>query len=227
MFSDRAFRITLIISLVVHGAIIFGNPNFGFLPAKNKENPKLEIRYIETPETKALVKAAPLPKKEGLLKIPAKIGVQKTIPQPFSSKENTFVKNNLSFFKQPSFNKPAFVKPDIIAIKKIISFPPIDLEKINNPTYISYYQIVRERIKRCAYQIYTGKETGEVTVSFVISNDGFLVNMRLIEEKSAASAYLKKIAAKSIKDASPFPNFPKELDYPQLSFNLTFTFAIE
>jgi len=42
----------------------------------------------------------------------------------------------------------------------------------------------------------------------------------VVEGKSAASPYLKEIALKSVRDASPFPNFPKELDYEKLSFNV-------
>ena len=126
-----------------------------------------------------------------------------------------------------AFTKPAFVKPDIIAVKKKITLPPIDLDKINNPSYISYYQIVREKIRRAAYQNYTRAEVGEAYLSFLISSDGSLKAMHLIEEKSSPSVYLKEISLRSIKEASPFPNFPKELDYPQLSFNVVISFEIE
>ena len=105
--------------------------------------------------------------------------------------------------------------------------PPVDLDKINNPSYVSYYQIVREKIRRAAYQNYTHTDTGEVYVTFVISNDGYLKASRLVEEKTTAAAYLHDIALKSVKEASPFPNFPKELDYPELSFNVVISFEIE
>ena len=125
------------------------------------------------------------------------------------------------------FAKPSAARLDILAIKKKITLPPIEMNKINNPSYISYYQIVREKIKRAAYQNYTCRETGEITISFVISSDGILKDLRLLEERSSASEYLREIALRSVKDASPFPNFPKELDYPRLSFNLAITFEIE
>jgi len=35
------------------------------------------------------------------------------------------------------------------------------------------------------------------------------------------------VAEKSIFDASPFPAFPKDLDYPELSFNVIISFQIE
>ncbi|MEI6831501.1 MAG: energy transducer TonB, partial [Candidatus Omnitrophota bacterium] len=113
------------------------------------------------------------------------------------------------------------------AIKKKITLPAIEMAKINNPSYISYYQIVREKIRRSAYQNYTHSETGEVYISFIISNDGLIKGVRLVDERSSTNDYLRNIALRSVNDAAPFPNFPKELDYPQLSFNIIISFEIE
>jgi TonB family protein len=227
MFSERAFQITLVISLLVHGFILLQNPNLNLFP-KLKGDQKIEVNYVKTPkETETVEKSEASPKKEPLLKLPERITVNKRPPPPFIDKESIFKDNKSITEKDISFAKPAFLKPDIIAIKKKITLPPIELDKINNPTYLSYYQIVREKIKRAAYQNYTGKEVGEVTVSFVILNDGTLTELKLIEEKSNQSLYLREVALRSIKDASRFPVFPKELDYPQLSFHLSITFEIE
>ncbi|MCX5693926.1 MAG: energy transducer TonB [Candidatus Omnitrophica bacterium] len=129
--------------------------------------------------------------------------------------------------KPAGFSKPAFINSEVMAIKKKITLPAIEMSKINNPSYISYYQIVREKIRRSAYQNYTHSVTGEVYVSFIISNDGVVKDVRFVEEKTTVNDYLKNIALRSIRDASPFPNFPKELDYPQLSFNIIISFEIE
>jgi len=134
---------------------------------------------------------------------------------------------NRQIHKPMGFSKPTFVNSQVLAIKKRIALPAMEMAKINNPSYISYYQIVREKIRRSAYQNYTHNETGEVYVSFIISNDGYIKGERLAEDKTSANDYLKNIALRSIKDASPFPNFPKELDYPQLSFNIIISFEIE
>jgi TonB family protein len=104
---------------------------------------------------------------------------------------------------------------------------PVDLNKINSPVYLSYYQIGREKIKRAAYSNYTRAEEGEICISFVVSSDGHISAVKLIEEKSSQSAYLRNIAFRSVQEASPFPKFPKELDYPQLTFNIVISFEIE
>ncbi len=224
--NNKVFQITFFISLIAHGAILWQNPNFNFFP-KDKKETNLEVSYVKRPiESKEPLKTI-TPKREPFLKLSAQVTVENRTPPPFIDKENFFKGVGKVSLSDPGFAKPVFNKPDIIAIKKKITLPPIDINKINNPSYISYYQIVREKIKRSAYQNYTGKEVGEATVLFVISCDGYLKDLRLKEENSRLSTYLRETALKSIKEASPFPNFPKELDYPQLSFNLTITFEIE
>ncbi len=228
MSSDRIFQIAFIISLAAHGVVLFQNLNLSILPKVKKEQ-KIEISYIKEPSKteKDVCLRRAIPRKESFLKISAKITPEFKVPPPFTDKENIFKKTIPAVSQDSIFIKPVFIKPDIIAIKKKISLPPIDLEKINNPAYISYYQIVREKIKRAAYQNYNRNETGSAYISFVISNIGELKNIQLIEEKSSSNQYLKDVALKSISDAAAFPSFPEELDYAQLSFNVIISFEIE
>jgi len=228
MFSNRIFQAALLISFIIHGVILAQNPDFSLnIFQKSKEGKELEISYIrqikeQRPAPKAVVLKRDLP-----MHLPPKITVDKTSLPPSLSKENIIKANLPAASRDKTFAKPSLVKADVLSIKRKITLPPLDTTKINNPSYISYYQLVREKIKRAAYQNYTGTEQGETTISFVISNDGYLRDLRLIEEKSSASSYLREIAVKSVRDAADFPAFPEELDYPQLSFNLAITFEIE
>jgi len=234
MRSDRLFRVTFTISLLTHGAILLQAPSFNpFSPAPKKQ--KIEVRYIkERPQAKSLPKDSskpdlqrPFPKSEPFLKLDSKVVTGSKIPPPYVEQDNPSKATKLLPNRTLGFPKPTFATLELMAIKKRISLPPIEMAKIDNPSYISYYQIVREKIRRSAYQNYTHNETGEVYVSFIISCDGYIKDMRLVEEKTTAGNYLKGIALRSVKDASPFPNFPKELDYPQLSFNIIISFEIE
>lgn len=221
MFSNKVFQIALLASIITHGVILFQNINLPSFSTKQKEE-KLEIRYIEQPKKPKEAPKPIRPKKE-LLSV-------KRPPPPFIDidKENTFKKDKkVGLPDSAPLIKPAFTKPDIIEIKKEITLPPVDIDKIKNTSYLSYYQIVREKIKRTAYQNYTRTEVGEVYLTFVISKDGYLRDIRLIEDKSSSNPFLRDIALRSIKQASPFPNFPKELDYLQLSFNVIISFEIE
>ncbi|MDD5156390.1 MAG: TonB family protein [Candidatus Omnitrophica bacterium] len=228
MFSERLFVTAFLISVAAHGIILFQNPRFViFSPAKNE--PKMEVSYVKPPEEKKSPPAESLKNlnKEPFLKMSAKITADKRTPPPFVDKDKLFSETRTVNSRQGLFTKPEFTKPDIISVKKKITLPAIDADKINNPSYISYYQIVREKIRRCAYLNYARTETGEVYLSFVISNVGDIKQVRIVDEKSSPSPYLREIALKSISDAAPFPNFPKELDYPHLSFNVVISFEIE
>ncbi len=225
MFSDNFFRTAFLISLIAHGVILAQNPNFVIF-SPNKQEQKMEVSYLKNireNKERPTQSLRPL-NREPFLKMSAKITADKRTPPPFIDKDRLFSKTRTINSRQGLFTKPEFIKPDIIAVKKKITLPAVDADKINNPSYISYYQIVREKIRRAAYQNYTRTETGEVYLSFVISAAGDIKGIRIVGEKSSPSLYLREIALRSIGDAAPFPNFPKELDYPQLSFNVVISF---
>lgn len=232
MFSDKVFQAAFIISLLAHSIILFQNPKFNLnIFSLNKKEPNLEVSYIrDLLETKEYPKGIIL-KKDPLLKSSPKISIAKRPPPPFaeSGSEAISKKSKENISERYNFTKPAFMKPDVAAVRKKITLPPLpmNIDKINNPSYISYYQIIREKIRRAADQKYSGTELGKVDLSFLILRDGSLEKLELTEEKSSSSPYLREIASKSIKEASPFPSFPQDLDYNQLSFNVVISFEIE
>lgn len=227
MLLNRTLQIAFFVSFAAHIVVVAQNPGNVFFPQAPKAK-KLEINYIKTAKSssQALKKAAVTPR-EPRLDLSSKINLAKRNPPPFIDREVLSKSSMQSMRKELALDKPALVKPDIIAIRKKVTLPAVDLAKIGNPSYISYYQIVREKIRRSAYQNYNRGDTGEVYITFVISSAGYLVNTRLVEEKSQAADYLKEIALASVRNASPFPKFPQELDYPQLSFNVVISFELE
>lgn len=235
MSSHRILRATLAFSLLTHGAILLQSPHLNPFSPPPKEQ-TIKVRYLKKEELasklipKQLANSSsgmPLSKSDPFLKLDSKIGTANRIPPPYIERENVLKESKAMLDKLPNFAKPTFTSPDPIAIKKKITLPAIEMAKIDNPSYISYYQIVREKIRRSAYQNYTHNETGEIYISFIISNDGLIKGVRLVDERSSTNDYLRNIALRSVNDAAPFPNFPKELDYPQLSFNIIISFEIE
>jgi len=236
--SNRLLRFTFIVSIIAHGALLLQSPNLNpFTPAPKEQ--MIKVRYLKKEDlrAKSLPKALTKPaskrellKSDPFLRLDSKIvagALDNKVAPAYGGRENTLKNTRPLANNSPVFAKPTFSSPEIMALKKKITLPEIEMARINNPSYISYYQIVREKIRRSAYQNYTHNETGEVYISFVISNDGYIKDVHLIEAKTSASDYLKGIAFRSVKDASPFPDFPKELDYPQLSFNIIISFEIE
>lgn len=227
MLANRTLQIALFISFATHAVIVAQNPGYLFFSPQGKTG-KIEVSYIKLPADKPQgAGKTTAPRNEPLLDLSSKISMNKRNPPPFIDREAFSKANMQAIHRELPFDKPALIKPDIIAIKKKITLPQLDLGKIGNPSYISYYQVVREKIRRAAYQNYNRNETGEVYLTFVISNAGYLKEVRLVEEKTQAADYLKEIALTSVRNASPFPSFPKELDYSQLTFNVVISFEVE
>lgn len=212
----------------MHGIILFQRFDFSSIPQQDKERQKngVEVKYVERKEEPKLTVKGELLSKPGPARPAIKIENKKIAPPPFIDKDNVFNSGKKSSVDE-YFTKPSLMKPDMAAGKKKITLPAVGLDKIDNPSYLNYYQIVREKIKRSAYQNYMRTEEGEAYLSFTIYNSGYLGQVKIVEDKSSGSSYLNDIALRSIKDASPFPGFPKELDYPELSFNVVISFEIE
>ena len=227
MSSDRNFQLALIFSLIAHSAIAIKYPALNLLTLAKKPA-MVRISYLKNPPQLTETQKKMLFKKAAQVKLPAQISTfDKNSLIPPENKENLLAGSRQPLPREHPAVKPAIIRPDIMAVKKKITLPPVDIEKMNNPTYVSYYQFVREKIRRAAYQNYTRSETGEIYMAFVISSTGILKEVRLVEEKSSLKYYLRETALRSVRDASPFPEFPKDLNYPQLSFNVIISFEIE
>lgn len=226
MFAEKLLQISIFLSLITHGAILSQSPDF-----KNNAFPKrekaLEVTYLKNAQAPKSAGLGAAPKREPLFKLSPNLSADKRLPPAYIDKEKVFLDKRGLNKQLPDFAKPAFIKSDLPDIKKKITLPPVTLEKINNPSYTSYYQFLREKIKRAAYQNYNSSEVGEVTLAFIVSRAGSLRELRLSEDSFSISPALKEIAARSVKEASPFPTFPKELDYLELPFKLTIIFEVE
>ncbi len=225
--SQKNFQIALMLSLIAHTAVVINYPSLSNL-ALPKKPLMVKISYLKNPPQLTETQKQMLNRRVAQLKLPTQVSVfDKNSLIPPSNKESLLNLSRPKLLHDQAIIKPAVIRPDIIAVKKKITFPPVNIEKINNPTYVSYYQFVREKIRKAAYQNYSRSETGVVYLAFVISSNGILRDVRLIEEKSSVNYYLRETALRSIRDASPFTAFPKELDYQQLSFNVIISFELE
>lgn len=223
---------TLIVSLLLHLFLLSQKSGFNFFRSKKEKQTELKYVKQENPENKTAKVIPSHRDQDQFLRLPSKITVNDEIPPQFSNEEKNDIriKSREIVLAESEANKPAFIKSmdsESAALKKTISLPPIDMDKSGNPSYISYYQIVREKIRRSAYQNHNRNEEGEVYLSFIVSSDGILKAVQVIEEKSRLTPYLRETALRSINQATPFPTFPKELNYPQLSFNVLISFKLE
>lgn len=91
--------------------------------------------------------------------------------------------------------------------------------------YINYYQLIREKIRerlKGHYRNYHGQ--GDVILLFMLNSDGSVAAVDAETALSVKDANLIRVAIASVKEASPFPPFPRELAYPKVAFDLTISF---
>ena len=98
-------------------------------------------------------------------------------------------------------------------------------ESIDKKDYAAYSRIIREKIKEKLRKNYTYNfKEGDVNVFFVLQSDGSLVKLEIDPAASTNDKELIGIASKSVKQASPFPRFPKKLSLSQMIFNIRISF---
>ena len=220
--EDKIFKYALAISLIIHIVILarmsYSNIHFQTNPINSIEvvYPKMAIQNKVVSREKQRMHDM-------------KVNLEKT------TQELTEQKSNLSSFMKDmtkladdlihGSTKPKIAKSD--KAKRKVSVPEIEPKKIKNPLYTKYYQDIRSRIRERAYQNYEQFDAGEVYVTFIIQGDGGLKDIKIIEERTNANQYLRRISIRSVQQASPFPSFPKELKYPELSFNVVISFEVE
>lgn len=210
MFQDKTFQAAIFVSILIHAVLLYQTPPFQV--EINKSLKQLEITYQQMKGLTSEIKA---------LEPQDKIQVVKSIPKDLPSfmKESFNVKN----FKLVQ-DKPKVSKVSSQEKKKVT--PKLDSKMDDNPLYKNYYEMIRDNIKKEAYRNYTKYEEGEVYLSFVISQEGELLDINLFKEKSKASEFLQNIALRSVKNAAPYPKFPAELNYPKLTFNVIISFEL-
>ena len=112
-----------------------------------------------------------------------------------------------------------------------ITLAPMGATKITNPQYLMYNDekvraAISRNIKQRAYHYvnHPDFQSGKVYLTFVLASSGALKQVKIIDDKTFANGYLRKVALRSIKESSPFPPFPEGFDYPEFTFNLLISF---
>lgn len=214
MVQEKILRFALLISCLTHCAIIFFPQNLGIL--QKQETPffkdvkvnyyKLDQKADKRPEL-AVVKSA-------VEKQDVSAEIKKTEKKP-----------TIKIADHKKDKKASDKKIDEIAAEGI-TLPDLPKNFPNRKQYLNYYQIVRERIKFLAYRNYVGDSTGEVFLKFTLDTNGKLLSLQVIDGRSNAKSFLKRVALKSVRDAAPYPAFPKDLTLPKLNFNIIISFEL-
>ena len=97
--------------------------------------------------------------------------------------------------------------------------------KLKDPAFATYYQAIREKIRKAAKRRYEGKrDSGDVSIGFTLFSNGRLKEVSIFRETSQTVSNLRTLAVQSLVDASPFPPFPARFEREQLSCLVVLTF---
>lgn len=132
------------------------------------------------------------------------------------------LKDISKFSRQFKLEKKTSDQIDTVKGRGKIRIPLLKSAKITNVKYLAYIQKIREIIKNKAEEYIESPDLKEqeIYLTFVLESSGLLQEIKVIEEKSNANEYLRDIGLKCIRESSPFPPFPKDINYPELSFNI-------
>ncbi len=207
----KDFSLALIISLICHSLLFFLFQEF-LLNNKILHYNNLEVTYLLSPPKNSLCtsihETKDIDKTQGIISKPYEIN--RLTVDKFSQPE---VKTS-SYKTEKVLNKKAEVKPLVDTGIKI------------TPAYITYYQLLRAKIKR--YVEYPNFSiNGQVYLDFTLGSNGKLKMIKINEEMSSSNVILRTAALESIKKATPFPPFPDELNQDEATFKIIISFQNE
>lgn len=237
MLTDKYFRIALLISVFTHGAVLSPLPGFRFDRPSRSELRQVEIIYYQIKENpKPLQK---ITEAVGQLKPTREVGneAKAAVEAPeegngaFANKEESTQK--LEEPKADAKVEVKEVKPERLEVAKVKvldeNIPePKDLSREEKPIFLDYFQAIREKIRRSTSYPPGARRNlieGSTYLSFVLSNKGKLKEVTV--KKSSGNRLLDQSTIQSIRDACPFPPFPKALKTPHLRLSVQISYQLD
>jgi len=228
--ENRVFSIALSVSLAAH-VVLIAALSYTNLQYSRRIKKNMEVVY-RAQKAVGMKASLPLPDfktlKEQRLMSPKSLAEQELARRLTPNVDKTAIKAGMPKIEVGKLDKAQkqTLKTPAIEGKRQVSVPFIGAEKINNPKYINYHDRIRNKIKSRAYLYIDNPdfEVGEVYVTFVVAASGEVTAVKIIEEKSQANEYLRGVGLRSVKESSPFPPFPDDLKYPELTFNVIISF---
>ena len=229
--SDRLFYFCLITSAIFHLFLVHHlNSKKKVTPQKSTSQIEVTYQQIKTIDSKQsqvdFKKQSKILKEKKQAK-PKNVKLLKKSSDKFPvfSKQ---VKDISKFTKKVSLDKKRMPQIKTLDFERKMSVEFVKSEKITNPGYISYKQTIWEMVRRQALSHENAEDfdEGQVYLTFIVNTDGKLGGVKIIEARTFASTALRNLAYGFVKDSAPFPPFPQDLGYPQLTFNVIISFSL-
>jgi len=204
------WNISFGISFAMHSLILTA-ASFSMFNANNILNDKKELKEIKITVKEIQKKEVSKTKLQN-----RQINEMKLPPPPY-------IKNVVRKLMGEDKERPFLGKAQILEknTEKIIISEKLENSKLkSNPSYMSYYKGLRSKLDAACHKNYTGREHGEVFVSFVLSRDGRLDSVK----GDGNNRELIEVAVKSVKESFPFMPFPPDLEGASYQFDISIYF---
>ncbi len=218
--KNNLFKITFVVSLIFHSLILL--PISAIKNAPEVKRPTF-LTYLKTKVPVRISKNSALhgrdkPKKILTQKkrISKKYSKRSKIQQKRRKTKRKHIKKTANAARQNAIKKPD--NKEIVTKNR-----NPDKLYAKDKLYIDYYKLINERLRQAIiYPQYFSE--GEVLLSFIVTCDGNLISVEVINSDCPDNNNLGTTAVEIIRNASPFPPFPENLRRIQLTFNVVICF---
>lgn len=226
-YSDNLLKRFLLVSLLIHSLFFLSLPRLkaAKFDKVRRHFVNLEVNY------KANLKVEAAPNRKLAETVEKRMDVSKeALKAPSEAKKNlnppAYAKSAGTINKKASLPR---IKTPVIhqkSLSSIVTYPEVSSPFAKNPAYMSYYDVIREKIKAVASLNSPLIAEGEVYLTFILDSNGQLKALKLLDEKSIPDQKLRQLAYEFVEQASPFPPFPNDLKHSQLSFTVIIEFRL-
>ena len=111
--------------------------------------------------------------------------------------------------------------PDTIDLSDLTQLPS------DSVAFVDYFRLLRERIRAAALHRLPDRLTeGEVFLNFTVNADGRITGAHVVEGRSSSQPGLRAASLDSLREAGPFPPFPKTLQREAITFNIIISYEL-
>ncbi|MBU1894922.1 MAG: energy transducer TonB [Candidatus Omnitrophica bacterium] len=193
------FKTALGISILAHTAIIAPYTLKPFMDNKPEVTKSIELNYI-------VIEKAHVAQKEEVY-----------ANEPFEKESGG---TNSEFLQPEDISSMENILPEEAESKKDSLKREEKVFSVNQEAFLEYFNLVREKVRAKIHGNLYRQEEGIVTLSLTLAPDG---RIQTIDSNVIGSA-LKIKAEKGLREAQPFPPFPKEMGAHPMNFSLTIQF---
>lgn len=230
--SKFFFAFSFILSCIVHLSFFIFTMTQSPKSESKKPLKSLEVTYQKSIQVKKEEKKPEPPKNQ--LSTVKKVELPKQLKSISrgETQKLTFDKKLYDLNKIPkkmSIDKQIPAELKSIDMKRDITVSMFKSDKMMNPSYLKLRSSVRDMIHRrvMSFKDHPDLESGEVYLTFVVSSDGVLHGVKIKESRTRASTFLRELSMRCIREVAPFPPFPPELNFPELTFNVLITYSVD